>query len=205
MRTVLHRPALHRPALHRPALLAWLDARQLLRVPQGLLHRTVYVLLHNSAGLLLIQRRSPRKGVAPGRWDLTVAEHVSPGESYEAAALRGLREELRIPHVSGSASGSGASGSVPPPPPLLLLRTLAPSRRTLRVTSASGAAVVDNELVPLFEGLYDGSCTPDGDEVSAVRWLSWSALLEEVRVDAEAFTPWFVDTLRLMGRITRGA
>ncbi len=159
----------------------------------------MYVLLHNSAGLLLIQRRSPRKGVAPGRWDLTVAEHVSPGESYEAAALRGLREELRIPHVSGGASGST------PPPPLLLLRTLAPSRRTLRVTSASGAAVVDNELVPLFEGLYDGSCTPDGEEVSAVRWLSWSALLEEVRVDAEAFTPWFVDTLRLMGRITRGA
>ena len=88
-------------------------------------------------------------------------------------------------------------------PPLLLLRTLAPTRRSLRVTSASGAAVVDNELVPLFEGLYDGSCTPDLGEVSTVRWLSWSALLEEVRADAEAFTPWFVETLRLLGRITR--
>ena len=144
----------------------------------------MYVLLHNSAGLLLLQKRSARKAVFPNTWDLTCAEHVQPGESYEAAALRGLREEL----------------SIPPPP--ALLRTLAPTRRTLRAVCArTGARVLDNEFVPLYEGLYDGSSLVDAAEVSAVRWVNWQQLLAEVAADEGAFTPWLVETLRLLGRI----
>jgi isopentenyl-diphosphate delta-isomerase len=156
----------------------------------------VYVLLHNSAGLLLLQRRSKRKGVYPGVWDLTVAEHVTPGETYEAAAHRGLREELSIPLVPAGASGSASSRCSPP----TLVRTLPPTRRSLRCVTASGP-VFDNELVPLYEGLYDGSCAADPQEVAEVRWVAWLPLLAEVEADASAFTPWVLETLRLMGRI----
>ncbi len=153
----------------------------------------MYVLLHNSAGLLLLQRRSARKGVFPGCWDLSCAEHVSPGESYEAAALRGLREELRVPRPAGGDDSPRAA--------LALLQTLPPARRALRCTTAAGARVVDNEFVPLYEGLYDGSCAPDGAECAAVRWVTWSTLLAEIDADPSAFTPWFVETLRLLGRL----
>eukprot|EP00198_Chlamydomonas_reinhardtii_P004893 XP_001694229.1 predicted protein [Chlamydomonas reinhardtii] len=63
---------------------------------KGIWHRAVYALLFNSAGELLIQRRSPDKKVAPGQWDLSVAEHLSPGESYAEGVARGLEEELGV-------------------------------------------------------------------------------------------------------------
>jgi isopentenyldiphosphate isomerase len=37
-----------------------------------------------------------RKRIGAGLWDLSLAEHLSPGESYRSAALRGLGEELGI-------------------------------------------------------------------------------------------------------------
>ena len=38
-----------------------------------------------------------RKRIGAGLWDLSLAEHLSPGESYRDAAIRGLGEELGIP------------------------------------------------------------------------------------------------------------
>jgi isopentenyldiphosphate isomerase len=39
---------------------------------EGLLHRSVNVLLVNSAGSLLLQRRMPTKDVCPDLWDISV-------------------------------------------------------------------------------------------------------------------------------------
>lgn len=50
-------------------------------------------------GSILLQRRSKKKALEGGCWDLSCAEHVSAGESYLQAAVRGLREELGI-HVT---------------------------------------------------------------------------------------------------------
>ncbi|MCD6522333.1 MAG: NUDIX domain-containing protein [Candidatus Diapherotrites archaeon] len=58
-------------------------------------HRGVHVLLFNKEKILL-QRRSNTKDTFPGCWDFSISEHVKPGESYEQAARRGLREELGI-------------------------------------------------------------------------------------------------------------
>ena len=40
--------------------------------------------------------RSDGKKVCPGLWDVSVAEHCQPGETYEDAALRGMEEELGL-------------------------------------------------------------------------------------------------------------
>ncbi len=62
----------------------------------SLLHRVVHVLVFNSNGELLLQKRSMQKDVAPGKWDTSVGGHVNPGESIEAAARREMEEELGI-------------------------------------------------------------------------------------------------------------
>ena len=36
------------------------------------------------------------KKIGPGLWDISVAEHLNPGETFDSAALRGLQEELGI-------------------------------------------------------------------------------------------------------------
>ena len=62
----------------------------------ALMHRVAHVLVINRKGQILLQKRSMKKDVAPGRWDTSVGGHVDPGESPDAAALREMKEELGV-------------------------------------------------------------------------------------------------------------
>ncbi len=62
----------------------------------SLIHRVTHVLVFNPAGELLLQKRSMKKDVAPGRWDTSVGGHINAGESIEEAVLREMEEELGI-------------------------------------------------------------------------------------------------------------
>ena len=59
-------------------------------------HRVAHVLLFNSSGELLLQKRSMKKDLEPGKWDSSVGGHLEVGESYLQAALREMQEELGI-------------------------------------------------------------------------------------------------------------
>lgn len=65
----------------------------------GLRHRSAHIFLFDPAGRLFLQKRSMRKDVHPGCWDTSAAGHVDPGETYDTAAARELREELGIDPV----------------------------------------------------------------------------------------------------------
>jgi isopentenyldiphosphate isomerase len=67
----------------------------------ALLHRVVTVILTNSQGKFLVQKRSYKKDIYPGLWDLGMSETVKAGEDYPNAAARGLHEELGIDQFSG--------------------------------------------------------------------------------------------------------
>jgi len=62
----------------------------------SLIHRVVHVLIFNSKGELLLQKRSMNKDVAPGKWDTSVGGHVNRGEILLDAVKREMNEELGI-------------------------------------------------------------------------------------------------------------
>jgi isopentenyldiphosphate isomerase len=61
-----------------------------------LIHRSVHVMVVSPQGLLLLQKRSRRKDVQPGKWDTSVGGLVGFGQSYEEAARREAEEELGL-------------------------------------------------------------------------------------------------------------
>jgi isopentenyl-diphosphate delta-isomerase len=62
----------------------------------GLRHRSVHIFVFDPTGRLYLQLRREHKDQYPRHWDTSAAGHVSPGESYGAAAARELAEELGI-------------------------------------------------------------------------------------------------------------
>lgn len=67
---------------------------------KALLHRVSRVIIKNSKNEFLIQKRSLRKDIHPGLWDIGIAETVIEGNSYEGTAMRGLLEKLGIIGIS---------------------------------------------------------------------------------------------------------
>jgi isopentenyl-diphosphate delta-isomerase len=63
---------------------------------KGLLHRAFSVLIFNSNGELLIQKRASTKYHSGGLWTNTCCSHPTPQESIEQAAKRRLKEEMGI-------------------------------------------------------------------------------------------------------------
>ncbi|MFC5821529.1 NUDIX hydrolase [Nonomuraea harbinensis] len=66
---------------------------------RGWLHRVATSICRDEEGRILVFRRSDRAARFPGYYDVTVGGAVTPGESYEQAAARGLAEQLgaRVP------------------------------------------------------------------------------------------------------------
>ena len=75
---------------------------------EALWHRAVFIAVRSRAGELLVHRRAEAKDVWPGWWDVAVGGVVSPGESWEVAALRELSEELGVSGVELRSLGTGA-------------------------------------------------------------------------------------------------
>ena len=66
----------------------------------GLWHRGVHVLLFTPDDKLIVQQRAKTKSQSPLALDCSVSEHVTAGETYHDAAIRGLNEELGIIGIS---------------------------------------------------------------------------------------------------------
>ncbi|GEM_PF-830207 len=71
----------------------------------GELHRAAHVFVFNSKREIFLQLRPKTKLLSPGVWDSSVGEHVKRSESFEAAAMRGLEEELNIKNMRVSFVG----------------------------------------------------------------------------------------------------
>lgn len=61
---------------------------------KGLLHRIVVIAIIDKEGHLLMQQRAKDKETNPGKWDVSVAGHVSSGQTSIEAAIREVQEEI---------------------------------------------------------------------------------------------------------------
>lgn len=63
---------------------------------KGLFHWSVHLWIYNSKGEILFQKRSLRKKLFPGLWDIAAAGHVAAEETIEDALNREVFEELGL-------------------------------------------------------------------------------------------------------------
>ncbi len=132
----------------------------------GLRHRAISILVRNTSGELLIQRRSLAKYHSGGLWANACCSHPRPGEATLDAAHRRLSEEL---------------GFDCPLEPLF--------KTHYRAVLDNG--YVEDEVVHAFAGAYDGPVAPDPSEVSEWRWIGFDALARDCRARPAAYAVWF--------------
>jgi len=146
---------------------------------QGIWHRAVNVMLFRTTGELVLQQRAASKRVCPLAWDLSVAEHLQPGESWSAAAARGLQEELGLTHVELTAYP-----------------------HELQERHIDQANDIQNfEFQRCFRGVSDAQPTLDTTEVAATRAAHPTDFAQEVRDNPEQFTPWLLLWAETIGLI----
>lgn len=132
---------------------------------QGRLHRAFSVLILNSRGEQLLQKRADTKYHCGGIWTNACDGHPRPGEGTIEAARRRLREELGFD---------------------------CPLQEVLRFTYRAELdhGLVEHEIDHLLVGRFDGTPTPDPAEASAIRWIDWETLEQELRERPDDYAAW---------------
>lgn len=77
----------------------------------GYYHPTIHLWIFNSKGEVLLQKRASAKKTFPGKWDVSVAGHITAGDSPEETVIREAREELGLTVKPGDAEFIGVRSS----------------------------------------------------------------------------------------------
>lgn len=131
---------------------------------RGWWHRAVHILVLNRKVEVLLQKRSRFKDTSPGKWTSSCAGHVDAGESYLAAAVRELAEELGITVASDD---------------LTLCGRLSPTEQT------------GWEWVNLYCLSHEGPFTVPPAEVEELNWTSFQTLDASLVEQPQAFATSF--------------
>ena len=137
------------------------------------MHKAIMVLVLNTGGDVLLQKRSPKKMLWPLFWDVTCASHPHEGEGYVASGERRLREELGF--------------SVP-------LRLLGDFYYEAKYQEVG----IEREICGFLVGVYEGKVDINREEVAEVEWIGLESLLNEVEKPAgrNRYTPWLMIGVR---------
>lgn len=134
---------------------------------RGLLHRAFSVIVWDSNGRQLLQKRAATKYHSGGLWTNTCCGHPRPGEPVENAARRRLLEEM------GFACPLEALGTV-----------------QYRATFDNG--ITEHEIVHVFRGRYDGPVAPNPEEAEGYQWCTLARVRADACIAPERFSVWFL-------------
>jgi isopentenyl-diphosphate delta-isomerase len=132
----------------------------------GKLHRAISVLVFNSNGELLLQKRAADKYHSSNLWANTCCSHPRPLEDIAQAAKRRLREEMGIEaDLKWNFSFE------------------------YRTDFENG--LIEHELDHVFVGESNQIPIPDPNEVSEWKYVAMEALEMDMKNQPEDYTHWF--------------
>lgn len=132
---------------------------------EGLLHRAFSLLIFNSGGELLIQKRARNKYHSAGLWSNTCCSHPIPNEDIKVSAHRRLQEEMGFDCEFD------------------LLFTF-----SYRVEFMNG--LIENEYDHIFKGIYEGIININPEEVADYKWIKMNDLKEDIIMNPHNYTEW---------------
>ena len=132
---------------------------------QGNLHRAFSVMVWDSKGRLLLQRRQIEKYHSAGLWTNSCCGHPRPGEGSGEAAARRLNEEMRV------------------------ICRLAPIGTFTYRAELDG--LIEHEFVHIFRGRYDGVIAPDPVECDGYSWSTPDVIRRQIAAVPQCFSAWF--------------
>ncbi len=133
---------------------------------EGILHRAFSVLIFNSRGELLLQKRAPGKRLWGGYWSNSCCSHPRWGETMEQASERRLMEELGL---------------------TVDLTYL----YKFQYHADFGEMGAERELCWVYLGVSDQPPRTNSNEISEWRYIAPKDLDAELNLTPEAYTPWF--------------
>lgn len=133
---------------------------------KGLLHRAFSIVLFNSKGEILIQKRARSKYHSAGLWTNTCCSHPLPDESMDNSTRRKLKQEMGI-DIKTEFSYK------------FFYRTLLENN------------LIEHECDHVFTGVFDGVPIINIHEVEDWKFISPNQLREDVRMNPQNYTYWF--------------
>lgn len=133
---------------------------------KGILHRAISVFIINSKGEWLLQQRAAGKYHSSLLWTNATCTHPMKGETNQEAAKRRLQEEMGLETNLGHLF-------------------------SFQYKAHLDNDLIEHELDHVFVGVTDGEPKPNVEEVSSYRYISYTALKNEIQNDPSRFTEWF--------------
>ncbi|MBE9586726.1 isopentenyl-diphosphate Delta-isomerase [Mucilaginibacter sp. JRF] len=133
---------------------------------KGVLHRAFSVILFNSKGELLLQKRADGKYHSAGLWSNTCCSHPRPGEGNLQAAERRLMEEMGITCPLTEAF-------------------------TFTYQADLGDGLHEHEFDHVFIGNYSAKPDVNPDEVADHIYMAPEMIAHDLDEHPEEYTYWF--------------
>ncbi|MEM6525166.1 MAG: isopentenyl-diphosphate Delta-isomerase [Bacteroidota bacterium] len=133
---------------------------------KGVLHRAFSVMVFNSAGELMLQKRASSKYHSGGLWTNTCCSHPRMGETTEEAAKRRLLEEMGI--------------------------DTSPTFKYKFIYRAElDQNLIEYEYDHVFTAVFDGSPELNKEEAEDWRFVPISKLRQDIAENPSNYTEWF--------------
>lgn len=133
---------------------------------RGVLHRAFSIIVWDSHGRQLLQKRAAGKYHSGGLWTNTCCGHPRPGEGNQSAAERRLREEM------GFECALAPLGMV-------------------RYHAHLDNGMTEHEIVHVFRGFYEGPIAADPFEAEGYQWRELGEIREDMALAPNRYTVWF--------------
>lgn len=133
---------------------------------KGMLHRAFSILVFNSRGQLMLQKRSWKKYHSGGLWTNTCCSHPLPDEDMKAAVRRKLMQEMGID-----------------------LQPVFSHKFIYKVDLPNSLTEYEYDYV--FTGVYDGEPSINTEEVDEWRLMDPDQIRADMKRSPDQYTHWF--------------